>query len=177
MENTFIADLFLDSTPIRPVLHRTQLPKHVLPKITKLVLVVDATRSGYPFCDFSSLQALTALKSLRLTAIESTAAIRVAEDWEPILNEILIRVPKNCTFTYGNGGIEEVNSHAQEMLDRIKGYLKSGARRPVQAKHTEASVLEAMAKKIPEDVKGSKNGKESGRLRFDMVNIGRLNEY
>ncbi|KAK3706816.1 hypothetical protein LTR37_012495 [Vermiconidia calcicola] len=124
-ENTFMVDVLLHSGTPRSALHGTQVPAHIVPKLRYLVLVIDGTefaysrrdRVGVPTCDWTPLQVLTSLQSLRVTFIEGKPVMPF-KDISSVLAEVVARVPACCSIEYGCSS-EDESAHVHDMMERM----------------------------------------------------------
>ena len=164
-ENTFMVTLGIDyNGACRPALHRAQLPLRVLPKITNLVILIDCIRFKKINCEFTSLQALTGLKTLRIVAVEEPKFAISFPNFAFILAEILVRVPADAEVNFGcsSGAQKEgQKSFVRWMQDELTS--KCGLKRDDGAiekvEELDVGVLEEAADAMGEDVvQGSRSG-------------------
>jgi hypothetical protein len=123
-ENTFIVNVYLHNGT-RPTIHRTQLPPHILPKITSLVLVLDTIDIEEGLVDYKyhydwrQLQALTSLKHLRITGFSDRANPVDVLRWREIIGQIVKRVSASCNIEYGTRSALE-RQHVRGMARAVE---------------------------------------------------------
>lgn len=163
-DNTFIVNACLNYGD-KPVIHNSQLPPAVLPKIKFLSLVIDFTRlSPLPnrLADWRPLQQMTNLRSLRIMAFN-----RLERGWPaPIvsreLQNILERIPKTCMVAYGADSADE-EDHFYGLAEKV-GELLEKKCCELCPEH-----LAREAERVEEDiVKGLHSG-EKGDFRFERI--------
>lgn len=150
-ENTVVANMILFAHT-KPIVHRSQMPWHVLSSLTKLTLIVEGHNTDV---DWTPLQALTSLKVLRVATIQDGDSDKT-DALVPLLERIIPRVPRDCIMDYGCRPGEETK-HIRDKINRIA----ADANRAHSDKYreTDTSVLKAAAEKLGEEIEpGSKSG-------------------
>ncbi|CAK1364641.1 unnamed protein product [Cercospora beticola] len=104
-----------------PIISETRLPQSVLEKLEHVFLVLDCTasfRADYEDVDFTALEALKSLKTLRLAVVyDSASGLReIYEEFNP-LTEILSRVPASTRVLCG---VAEGSQQAEYLAEAVR---------------------------------------------------------
>jgi hypothetical protein len=162
LENHFIVNVLV-AKGTRSVIHRAQLPTHILPHLKSMTFVLDMTEGPTSFnCDWRQLQALTSLSLLRITVIDNSEQTRWLPHLTGVLSEIVMRVPADCKIEYGCI-TEEEDEHVGTMIDKcLEDKVVNICRKSDHEGHAvevEEVDLKDAAKAIPESVvPGVKSG-------------------
>lgn len=121
-ENKFLVTVSPDfPSKGRSALHKAQLPAHVLPRIKDLVLVIDFIRlSEFSNSDWTSVQDLTGLKTLRIVALEEVNYMVKKPFLANTLTEIITRIPADCEVVYGVRETWWEKKYVDRMLDELQ---------------------------------------------------------
>ncbi|KAK4497515.1 hypothetical protein PRZ48_011966 [Zasmidium cellare] len=166
-ESTIIVDVSLEAST-RSIINPLQLPRHLLPKIRHIVLVLDFTRvhdTNPSRTDWRPVQRMTGLASMRICAIQMwppAAYFRqertLQEHHQETIKTILECVPKTCTIEYGWSN-EAEEEHVKEMHHRITVMPSSQRQSFARAEIADPAELAAAAKEIENEAKkGWRNG-------------------
>lgn len=90
-----------------PTISEKRLPQPVLEKLVHICVLLDCTcpfRAEYSDVDFTPFAALTSLKTLRLRHLSvANEALRQDLRFQPLVSEILERIPASTHVLYGPG--------------------------------------------------------------------------
>lgn len=157
-----------------PIISETRLPQSILEKLEHIFLILDCTasfRADYEDVDFTALEALKSLKTLRLAVMyDSASGLReIYEEFNP-LTEILSRIPASTRILCG---VEEDSPQAKYLAETVRkkkmpvtqwrngnGNLRNTFEdRAISV--IEQQTLEAAVAAVEEDVRGTKLGAHS----------------
>lgn len=167
-ENTFqVTFIACALGACRPAIHRRQLPAHAMPQIQRLTLVIDCVRFENVHCDAESLQAVMALKTLRLIAVEEAdpTFVVTAAQLAAILAEIIARVPASCDVYFGSRSHEE-RCFVAYAMDKLREKTHNHRRADAigELREMDYAKTREAAMSVPKDVvQGSKSGVPSSR--------------